>query len=140
MDNSKIEITKNMNLGMVSPLEQPSNELEENVNETCDGKHPYCGERNDMETAEKNSPDKPIEFTKKQSKLHLSETQLRQMVKEAISQFIPVEDDVYTMEDWEKDGTLKVKEGQKANTLFSGLIMARANVSRDLSRVLGKAA
>lgn len=90
--------------------------LPNHVDESCDGKHPYCGEKKDMEDAEKSSPDKPIEFTKKQSKIKISENKLRNLIKEAlidISNENPFpNEDVYTMDDWRRDGTLKVKEGQ----------------------------
>ena len=59
--------------------------LPEHVNEHCNGKNPYCGEKKNMETAEKDMVENnPINFNKKQKAIKINESQLRKMVREAI--------------------------------------------------------
>lgn len=60
--------------------------LPNHVDESCDGKHPYCGEKKDMEDAEKSSPDKPMDFNKKQKGISINENDLISLIKESVQE------------------------------------------------------
>lgn len=58
------------------------------LNESCDGEHPYCGEKKDMEDAEKSSPDKPMDFNKKQKGISINENDLISLIKESVQEVL----------------------------------------------------
>lgn len=99
-----------------------------NINERCDGKHPYCGEKNDIEKAEQNSPDKPMNFTKKQHTIKLTESKLRQLVREQVLKTMLEENEVHQ----ELVNTLgKYTNGKATSEQANKSIMDLANLSNE---------
>lgn len=135
-----IEITKNMDLGYMSPLEQHNEDvMEENVDEKAVSKSQqrFFGMVDAYKKGELDNPSKSVkdaadgmsmkqvkDFAKTKHKglpNHVDESALRKVVRCTLTKMceninlptneVPSEN-VYTMEDWRRDGTLKVAEGQ----------------------------
>lgn len=72
----------------------PNHVKKENINELNfnprkdDGNLPYYNEKNDIEKFEKTSPDKPIDFSKKQKRIKLTEQKLRKIIKECVTKIL----------------------------------------------------